>query len=176
MLLDLRSLLEVASGAYSYSGSGGIVFGGAAQTRFEAQVDSRGWRYHAHAPAHAPARARTRVRVLSATSDAVAVVVASSRMHARIGSVSAGAGSAAVATSAAIRSRARAGEALGGVVATLPAAHVGARVLEATATGSVVSFATRVGAHAHARTGTVEIGPNLVEQELEEILFLLEVA
>lgn len=161
MLLDLRSLLE-----------------GAVAAVVEAVEDSRGYFFRRSAEAPAVG-SRTRVRVARGWAEAEVVVAPSgSRRRAASGLVQVVAdGNAAGAVARTLSRRTRRAVAAGDVLAF--ASSSAARVRSANpaveAEAGVVLQGNFTRTRAYTRAGAT-IGIDVVAAELEEILFLLEVA
>lgn len=175
-------------GTYSFEpfgtfiASGGITLGGSAAASFttgaaEAE-DSRDWfalKRHAHAVL-VGAGARASAQVSQVTSASVAIT-SGARAQASAGNAGAKAGSKPQAVLSGARATAGSATVAAGAQHTQAGAQARARVAGKLTVGAGVVVDLR-GARAQARTGqaNASIGPDEIEQELEEILFLLEVA
>lgn len=140
------------------------------------QEDSRGWRYHGQVTLEGIAR-RVRTGRVHIIADSVSAVHGVSRSVALARVLTKAAAQAHSATSA-IRSRAGATRtSASSWAAQAPLRGIRPHVQDVSTQAAVGALATTVG-RVRTRTGAlnVAIGPDLVEQEFEEILLLLEVA
>lgn len=140
----------------------------------QAEDPARGWRFHAHAEVNLVRACATlrQVTVRGSASAPVQVI----RASAQVAKTPAQAAGRAQATL--LRGRASVAQVLASASSQHKQAPAAAhsRLVRVTGQANALSATSRLRTRALLRQVGVTIGPDLVEQELEEIMFLLEVA
>jgi len=172
VVLDVAGTLDA-----SYAG---LVVDGSATVSAGVSADSRGWRYHAHAPVESIDIVAVKASAPNSISAAASVSVVGFDVHAKTGNVS-------VYTDVTIAAKASVPgisiSVIGGTVrahsdSRVDVASADVRILESTSSASATAVISIRGQQIRTSIGRVqvEIGPDLVQMEEDEFLFLLEVA